>query len=173
MLPSDWRKNIVTLAQLPRLSDAIRRPLQLVGMVILRIRRGNPHFHAHFIITKHVDATMIIGIESLDCHGREMRCLQRPVEKTRGTVRILGRNKATVKVAKTDVNASRPPNPKIPDPVKEALSRSSTRTTQKICVPSITLVPVLVRYHLRELVNTDPKHSLFFNHRLKITNGIH
>lgn len=36
----------------------------------------------------------------------------------------------------------------------------------------MTQVPVLVRYELRSLAHTEPKHAVFVKHRLKITNGI-
>ena len=37
----------------------------------------------------------------------------------------------------------------------------------------MTQVPVLVRCQLPGLVHTEPKHSVFVNHRLRLTNGIH
>lgn len=99
-----WRHNLVTLAHIPRLGDAKSRPMQLLSVVVLRLRLGNSHFRAPFIVTNHLAASMIIGTKFLDRHVHEIRCMEGIVEKTPGTVRILSSNKVTVVAAEADVS---------------------------------------------------------------------
>lgn len=93
MLPIGWRQHFVTLALITRLVDANGRPLKLLGMVVIRLRLDNSHFHVTFIVTKHLVTTMIIGNEFPDGHDHAIRCMECIVESTRLTERILGSNK--------------------------------------------------------------------------------
>lgn len=95
------------------------------------------------------------------------------VETTRVTVRILGWNNLTVDAAEADVDEPRPSSEKPLDPENEALSWSSIRAAQTICLPTTTQVLVLVRFHLPGLLHTEPKYAVFVKPHLKFTNSIH
>lgn len=69
---------------------------------------------------------------------------------------ILGRNEATVDAAEDDLCKSNPPTGQHPEPDKEALSRSSIKSAQKVSVPFMTCVPVFERYELPDLVHMEP-----------------
>lgn len=66
VLPIGFHDNIVTLAHLPPLNVVKRRPLHLLGMIVLRLWLVNAHFRAPFMVTRQFAATIIIGTESLD-----------------------------------------------------------------------------------------------------------
>lgn len=73
VLPIGCRQNLVTSAHLPRLGDANGRPLQLQGVVILRLRLGNSHFRVPFVVATRLAASMIIGTDFLDRNVRAIR----------------------------------------------------------------------------------------------------
>lgn len=56
VLPIVWRQNLLTSAHLPLYGDANVRPLQLLGMVFLRLQLGNSHFRVPLILTEHLAA---------------------------------------------------------------------------------------------------------------------
>lgn len=95
------------------------------------------------------------------------------IRETYGTVSILGRKKATIDAAEANVDTPKQPNNRKPDPENDALFGSSIRAAQKIRVSPMTqvTVPVLACCQLSSLVYTEPKHAVFINHHLKLTNG--
>lgn len=61
---------------------------------------------------------------------------------------------------------------KITDPDKADLTRSAIRAEQTITVSHMTRVPMMVSFLLPGLFHTEPKHSIFVNHLLRLTNGL-
>lgn len=88
-LQIDWRESVVTPAHLPRFEDGNRRPIHLLGFVILRLLLGNSTFRVIFIVAKSMVGSMIIGTEFLNRNVRAISCIEGIVETTSGTVRIL------------------------------------------------------------------------------------
>lgn len=66
VLPIIWGQNVIISAPFPHLGDDMDRPLQLLGIVILRLRIFNSHFRGSFIVPEHPVASMLIGTEFLD-----------------------------------------------------------------------------------------------------------
>lgn len=93
------------------------------------------------------------------------------VEPFRGSIRIQGRNKATMSAEGVEVNTDQ-------DRQKsQNEDQTETRTALKACktihVPPITQIPDMGRGKLSGLIQTEPKYSGFVNNRLKISNGAH
>lgn len=121
VLPIGWRQNLITSAHLPQLGDANGLPPELLGVVFLRLRLGNTHFQVTFIVVKRLDFSMSIGTDFLDRHIRAIRCIVGIFETTLCTVRIIGRNKATIYDEKVHVATPKLTNALEPDGTKEAL----------------------------------------------------
>lgn len=51
---------MVTSAHIARLGDANGRTMKLLYVVVIRLRLGNTHFRVPYIVTKDLDASMII-----------------------------------------------------------------------------------------------------------------
>lgn len=116
---------------------------------------------------------MIIGTEFFNRHVRAIRCMEGILETTRGPVHILGRNKPSVDADDTGVSTLKPQRePKQvnnnADPTRSAIHASQTNT-----IHQMTQNSVFVRCQLHGLVHTEPKHSVFVIHLLRLTNGIH
>lgn len=94
------------------------------------------------------------------------------VDTSRGTVRILCRNKATVDAAEADVSTPKRPVDKPTDPEKATLTRSEINAAQMIHVLPMTQVQVMDRCLLPGLVHTEQKHAIFVKRRLRLTNCI-
>lgn len=172
ILPLGWRCNLFISAHLHRLGDAKGRLLQLLGMVVIRLRLGDSHFRVPFILSKHLAESMIIGTEFLERHFLAIRCMAGIVETTWGTVCILGRNNSTIYAAETDVEQPKPSSEHHPDPDIEAFPRRYIRSLKTVRVPPMTQVPVLVRFQLHRVVHNDQNQTIFVNHILKLTNNI-
>lgn len=115
---------------------------------------------------------MIIGMEFLGRNVRGIRSMEGIFEATRGTFRILGRNKATIGAALSQVHKLKPMDGRPPDPETETLCRSSIRAAQTIRVPPMTQVLSLVRSQLPGLFHMEPEHAVFVNHRVKLEHCI-
>lgn len=167
MLPIGRRQHLVASSHLHRLGHENYRPLHPLDMVVLRLRLGNSNFFVPFIVTKNLAATMIIETEFLDLHVRSIYCMEASVETTRGTVRILSRNKQTVEEGDVDVDTPKQIINTPPDPTNESSSRSENRSSQTILDAPLNRVPVLFLFHLPFHVHTDSKHVVFVNRCLK------
>lgn len=156
LLPIGWRQNLVTLAHLPMLCYGNGTPLQLLGVVLLRLRLGNYHSRAPFIVAKNLVASMIICTEFLDSDVRVIRCMEGIDETTRGTVHILGRDKAIVYSAEAKVERpqKRGESPPIPD--KTSLLPSASRAVHGSRYPNdrgsghVPLLATRPRSHVTE-----------------------
>lgn len=78
-------------------------------MVLLLLTIGNSHFRLHFIVTKYLMASMIIGTELLDSQLRAVWYMEGIVETSRGIVRIYGWKKPTVESGEANVGKQRLP----------------------------------------------------------------
>lgn len=75
---------------------------------------------------------MILGNELTDRHVRAIRFMDGTVETTNETVRIIGRNKATIDLVEAHVNKPKPLSEQYPDSEKDSLSRNSIRDAQTV-----------------------------------------
>lgn len=145
----------------------------IFGMVFFHLRLRNSHLGFLFIVINHLAASMIIGTNFVDRHVRVIRCVEGIVETIGISVHILGSHRATANSAEAAVDKTKPMDGTPADPETGNLSRSSIRAIQTIRMPPMTQVPVFVRFQLPGLVNTEPKHAVFVNNLLKITNSMH
>lgn len=165
MLPLGWRHAFNTQTPLPKLCDANRRPLKLLGVVNLRFRLINAHYRVDFFVGPTLAAPLIIGTSFMDQH------VDGVVEKVCGSIRILGRNKVTMRIEEVEVDKVQSPKTVHGDGANG--TRTPLRSLQTIHVPPMTQFTVMVRCNLSGMVHKEPKHSVFVNHRLNITNRVH
>lgn len=156
---------------MPKLGDANGKHLKLLAAIRLRLRIGKAHFRVPFFVAPTLAAPLIIGTSFLDSKVKAIRCMKCLVQTSCGSIRILVRNKATMNAEEVQVEQS--PSPEREDTEKSQETRTALRYCQTIHFPQMTQVLVMVRCNLRGLIHTEPKQSVFINHRLKLDNGVH
>lgn len=93
------------------------------------------------------------------------------METARGSIRILGRNKATMSSEEVEIEKSKVAKQRQTE--EKSDTRTALRACQAIHVPPMTQFLVIVRFKLPRLVYTEHKHSVFVNHHLTNQNGVH
>lgn len=96
MLPFGWRHYLNTQTRLPKTGDANRRPLKALTVLKMLFRLGNAHFRLDFFVIPTLAAPLIISTSFMGQHVKAILCMDGVVQKVRGSIKILGRNKATI-----------------------------------------------------------------------------
>lgn len=170
VLPSGWRSCVIPDAELPDIGDANGNPLPVLTAVWLRVRFGNAQYKVPFLVVENLACPMLVGTHFTNRHVDAIWCRLGRIQFTRATLPILGRGTKAEpwNPEKSDDPALRPP-----PPTDESASLTGIRLARPVSIAPYTQVKAYVTTNMGGIIVTEPKHSLFQRHKVRIMNGVH
>ena len=149
----------------PPLADANGNPLEIEGIIPLRLRLGNAEFSVHFYVCPSLSVDVLIGTEFANANIKPIWCIGQKVTLRDGsTIPILSTHQPdspnTVNVA-SFVNEDR-----------KISTVNAIRLAKYVTLPASSQKYVRVTTKMAGLVEIEPKSVLFSKRGIRPANGI-
>ena len=164
-LSEDALRGIDTSREVVTLASASGHSLDVLGITRLRVQVGNQVTSHEFVVTRQLNADVILGCHYLDAAVEDIHVQRRTLELLSGECVPIVRRRATVPTMSSTTEAA-----KLSRRVVD--SHRAIRVTRMTKIPARTQAFVPVQGPMRGLQLISPRPALFDKYRCVVANGV-